>query len=93
MMSDNGNLGKHWAAVKGDRAIAVISMSVPGNIDFESFRDKAAETLSILGDVKSGEVVRRNDCYYFIQRLTHSNRSKKPRTPKEFKMFCEKTVS
>lgn len=83
---NTSTLGKFWAAVKDDKAIAVVSMKVPNDVDFDAYRDKTKDALSLLGDVRSGELFRINGAYVFVQRLTHSNRSKKdtPRIPKQY---------
>ncbi len=74
--------GKAWVAIRDERVVSHISMRVPAECDFESFRTKAVSALSILGDVKSGEITEKGGKYLFVQRLNHSNRSKKPREPK-----------
>jgi hypothetical protein len=78
--------GKAWAAIRKERVVSLISMSIPADCDFESFRSKAVEALAILGEVKSGEVVVEGGKFQFVQRLNHSNRSKKPREPKVYEI-------
>lgn len=80
------NLGKHWAALRGKTVVGVISMRVPYDVDFDDYRGKAIACLELIGDVKSGEVVIRSGHKIFVQRLTHANRGKSPRTPKEYLM-------
>lgn len=79
-------MGKYWAAVRDERAIGLISMRVPSDVDFDLYSARAKECLQMLGDVKSGELVERAGKRMFVQRLTHSNRAKNqtPRQPKEY---------
>jgi len=81
---DIKDLGKCWAAIKNEQVIGTISMLVPSYVDFDEYRNKANDCLSMLGVVKSGQLIEREGVRYFIQRLTHANRSKKPRTPKTY---------
>lgn len=80
------NTGKAWAAVRDEQVAAVISMRIPNDCDFDLYRKKAMEALEVVGTVKSGEVVLKEDHHYFVQRLNHQNRSKKPREPKVYKL-------
>lgn len=84
---DGVSLGKHWAAMRSDNVIGLISMRVPVDVDFDAYRDKAIACLSLLGEVKSGEVIERNGERYFVKRLTHINRGKSPRKPKEYLIY------
>lgn len=77
-------LGKCWAAIKNEQVIGTISMKVPGYVDFDAYSQKAKECLSMLGDVKAGDAIEIEGIRYFVQRLTHANRSKKPRVPKTY---------
>lgn len=81
------NLGKHWAAIRGDTAIAVIPMTIPKDVDFDEYRRRALATLELLGEVKTGEVLDDYGQRVFVKRNTHENRSKTPRPPKGFRIF------
>lgn len=81
------NLGKHWGAISNGAVVGVVSMRVPSSVDFEEYRTIISEALALLGEVKSGEVIERAGQRYFVQRLNHKNRSKKPRTPKEYLIY------
>jgi len=86
--ANNGvNLGKFWAALREENVVGVISMRVPNDVDFDTFRKKATECLEMLGQVKSGEMIERDGERYFVQRATHANRSKKPRQAKEYLVY------
>jgi hypothetical protein len=87
LVSNEKKLGKYWAAINKDTVIGVISMRVPKDVDFDAYREKAIGCLSMLGDVKSGELIEREGKKYFQQRLTHQNRGKSPRQPKEYLMY------
>lgn len=85
------NLGRHWAAIDGgDQVVGLISMSVPNRVkgdQFNAYAEKAKEALSILGEVKSGEVIFDEELgYVFRQNLNHKNRSKK-QTERKPKMY------
>lgn len=83
--SKNVSLGKYWVALKDNQVMGMISMRVPNDIDFDDYREKAIDCLGLLGDVKSGEVIETSEKEkYFLQRLTHANRSKKPRENKKY---------
>jgi hypothetical protein len=91
MMQDSINteeksimMGKFWAAIQDERVVSLISMSCPKSEDFDCHRNKCIEKLQALGSVKSGELIKRNNNRYFVQRLTHANRGKKPRQVKEY---------
>lgn len=81
------NLGKHWAAIRGNKAIAVIPMLVPSDVDFEAFRIQAINTLQLLGEVKTGELLDDYGDRYFIPRKNHGNRSKNPKPVKPIEVF------
>ena len=90
---DNGvNLGKCWAALREENVVGVISMRVPNDVDFDTYRKKATECLELLGLVKSGEMIERDGERYFMQRPTHANRSKKPRPAKEYLIYQPRNV-
>jgi hypothetical protein len=81
------NLGRHWAAIDaGDEVIALISMSVPNRIKgdvFDAYAEHSKAALSVLGDVKSGEVIYDESMgYVFKKNVTHKGRSKNLREPK-----------
>lgn len=79
------SLGKYWAALKDGQVISMISMRVPNDADFDDYRQKAIDCLSVVGQVKSGEVVETAEGEkYFLQRLTHENRGKEPRENKKY---------
>ncbi|EAT10872.1 hypothetical protein HF888_16420 (plasmid) [Bermanella marisrubri] len=85
------NLGRHWAAIDGgEQVVALISMNVPNRIKgdrYDLYAQKAREALSVIGEVKSGEVVfDEENGYVFRQNLNHKNRSKKPREPKVYSL-------
>ena len=80
-------LGKCWAALRNDQVVGIISMRVPKDVAFDVYRQKATECLELLGQVKSGELVERKGERYFVQRLNHANRSKKPRQAKEYRLY------
>tara|TARA_R110001592_G_scaffold342303_1_gene632052 strand:- start:14886 stop:15197 length:312 start_codon:yes stop_codon:yes gene_type:complete len=81
------NLGKCWAALRDDKVLAIIAMRVPGDVDFEDFRLKAAQCLELLGEVKSGELIERDGERYFLRRPAHANRGKKVREPIEYPIY------
>ncbi|EKO3939122.1 hypothetical protein F7U67_001643 [Vibrio metschnikovii] len=86
--SDNTvSLGKCWAALREANVVGVISMRVPSDVDFDTYRTKATECLELLGQVKSGEMIEREGERYFVLRPTHANRGKKPREVKEFLIY------
>lgn len=87
--SSDFSVGKYWAAIRDEKAVGLISMRVPSDVDFEAYRQKATDCLGMLGEVKSGELVIRSGGYLFVQRKTHANRSKKnpeSRKAKEFQV-------
>lgn len=72
------HLGKCWAALRGETVVSTISMRVPNDVDFESFRVKAIAALEVLGDVRAGDLYEVSDDQYFMPRPhKHQNRSKK----------------
>lgn len=72
------HLGKYWAALRGDKVISTISMRIPNNVDFKTFRIKAIAALEMLGDVRAGDLFEKGDEQYFMPRPhKHQNRSKK----------------
>ena len=81
------SLGKCWAALREANVVGIISMRVPSDVDFDIYRKKATETLELLGQVKSGEMIEREGERYFVLRPTHANRGKKPRQAKEFLIY------
>lgn len=86
------NLGKHWAAIRGDQAIAVIPMTIPQDVDFEEYRRRAISTLELLGEVKTGDVLDDYGQRCFVKRNTHENRGRNPRPPKVFPIFQPPTI-
>lgn len=77
-------VGKCWAAVRDSSVVGLISMSVPADVDFDQYRERAVACLGLVGEVQSGEVFVRSGSRYFRKRLSHAKRSKKPRTPQEY---------
>lgn len=72
------HLGKCWAALRGNNVISTISMRVPNDVDFESFRVKAIAALELLGEVRAGDLYEKGDEQFFMPRPhKHQNRSKK----------------
>lgn len=86
-VNNDVKLGKCWAALRGETAVGVISMLAPRDVNFNDYREKATSCLELLGDVKSGELIERNNERYFIQRLTHANRGAELRKAKEYLVF------
>ncbi|MCP4934099.1 MAG: hypothetical protein GY927_07795 [bacterium] len=89
-MSDE-NLGQFWAAIRDGKAVKLVSMSVPTDIGRNQYNDYASkqrDALNVLGELRSGELLKRDDEFIFLQRLTHKNRSKSQdgRVPKEFEI-------
>lgn len=85
----DGSKGQCWAAIRNNNVVQYISMRVPDDVDFDVFRESATQCLSHLGDVKAGELIRREGDLYFVQRKNHKNRSKKPEAakPKEYLIY------
>lgn len=89
MGHDAMKVGNYWAAIRNDEVIAVISMRIPNELDFDSYREKARECLAVLSeDIKTGEVIQSGDKRVFVVRPNHPNRSKSktPKKPKIYKM-------
>ena len=80
-LSEACSLGRAWAAIRGQRALATISMRVPKDIDFQTYRNHAMATLKLLGEVKSGELMLLGNQLLFVQQLSHPNRGKQDREP------------
>ena len=76
------DLGKCWAALRGNEVIFTVSMRVPRDVDFEVFRSKSIDMLELLGKVQTGNLYELEKEEYFLPRLgSHQNRSKKkPKT-------------
>lgn len=68
-----------WAAIKNEKVIETITMVVPHDVDFDSYRESALSTLGLLSDnVKTGQIISVNGERFFMQRQkSHQNRSKK----------------
>lgn len=86
VVTQGSNLGKYWAAIRGEFVLANLPMRVPADVDFEEYRTLSQKALGALGEVKSGELYECDGKRFFVMRLTHSNRSKKPRAPKVFEV-------
>lgn len=86
-VNNDVKLGKCWAALRGETAVGIISMLAPRDINFNEYREKATSCLELLGDVKSGEFIERNNERYFIQRLTLANRGAELRKAKEYLVY------
>ena len=89
-MSDK-RLGHYWAAIRQGKAVKLVSMSVPTDIDSNQYNDYASkqrDALNAPGELRSGELIQRDEKLLFVQRLSHKNRSRgqTPRTPKEFEI-------
>jgi hypothetical protein len=80
------NFGKYWGAIRGEQVLAVMPMRVPSDVEFEHYRGLSQQALAVLGEVKSGELFEFEGKRFFVMRLTHANRSKKPRAPKVFEV-------
>ena len=80
------NYGKYWGAIRGEQVLAVMPMRVPTDVEFEHYRELSQQVLGVLGEVKSGELFEFEGKRFFVVRLTHANRSKKPRAPKVFEV-------
>ena len=85
------SLGQYWAAIRQGKAVKLVSMSVPTDIDKNQYNDYASkqrDALNALGELRSGELIQRDEKFLFVQRLSHKNRSKSqtPRAPKEFEI-------
>jgi len=90
--SKNTVVGKYWAAIRGDTVEGLVAMSVPADVDFEAYRKQAIACLELVGEVIAGEIIERDGQRYFTKRLTHSNRSKKPRIPKEYQLSARSDI-
>lgn len=78
---DAVHICKCWAAIRNNNVVSIISMKVPSDVDFENFRKKAIETLSFLGDVKTGDLYENDGFEFFLPRPhKHQNRNKKKKT-------------
>ena len=77
-------LGKCWAAINDDRVVNYTLMYAPAHVDYDAHRNACVSALEAFGTVKGGELIWRDNQYIFVQRLTHRNRGKSPRTPKEY---------
>ena len=75
-LSQYTTLGKGWGAISNDLAVCFISMKVANDVDFDAFRAKVREALTLLGDVKTGEIVEKDGVRYFLQRPNHQRRGK-----------------
>jgi hypothetical protein len=92
---DVRGIGKFWAAIRDDEAVAVVSMRVPNDVDFKQYQERARALLQCVSeDVKHGEIVEiAGGERVFVQRPNHANRSKrkadapvKPKSPKIYKL-------
>ncbi len=77
-------LGKCWAAINDDRVVNYPLMYAPAHVDYDAHRNACVSALEAFGTVKGGDLIWRDNQYIFVQRLTHRNRGKSPRTPKEY---------
>lgn len=69
-------IGKCWAAIKDGVVLGVISMKVPRWVDFEAYKDRSKACLEILGDVKSGDLIREGAVFYFQRQLNGKSKKK-----------------
>lgn len=88
-------IGKFWAAIRKNEAVAIVSMRVPNDVDFKKYQECARAMLECVSDdIKHGEIIELPDGErVFVQRPNHANRSKrkpdspvKPKAPAVFKM-------
>ena len=83
-------LTKCWVALRDDLVVAFISMRVPNDVDFDSFRAQALDCLGMIGEVRVGDIIERDGRRMFLRRLNHEGRGKTPRERKayEFSPNC-----
>ncbi|MFO1388312.1 hypothetical protein [Cellvibrio sp.] len=84
--------GRYWAAIKDNEIVNLVAMNNPQSGDFDEYRARAIEFLSLLGTPKAGVIEIRNGKRFFLQRLTHVNRGKHPREPKIFPVYDRLTI-
>jgi|SRR5690606_41684288 len=71
------DLGNYWAAIRGDEVVAVMSMRVPNDVDFQDYQNKAYAALQCVSEtVKRGYIVETDEGRMFVQRANHANRSR-----------------
>ena len=86
------DLGNYWAAIRDDEVVAVMSMRVPNDVDFQDYQNKVYEALKCVSEtVKRGYIVETDEGRVFVQRANHANRSKnadpsKRKPPKVYRM-------
>ena len=69
-------LSAGWAALRRGVAVAFIPMRKFHDVDFELYRDESRGLLATLGDVKTGNLMRKPDgSVVFLARLNHDRRS------------------
>jgi len=88
--------GKWWAAIKDDKVLSIIPMSIPYKVefDFDKYRASAIEALKVIGTVRSGEMVEIGGKWFFKPSLPHRNRSKNNKRKGELLpvLFVEKEL-
>lgn len=73
--TENKVIGKFWAAVRSERVVAMLTMRVPKDVDFDQYRDKSRQALELVGEVITGEVqVTPEGKTILVKRLNHQNR-------------------
>ena len=82
--TDGIEIGRYWGAIKSDIVVGVISMKVPNDVDFDLFREKAVDCLSVLGTVKAGVLISRKGGAVLSGAPNHANRSKVKKPAKEY---------
>lgn len=77
------SFGRYWAAIRDGYIVGLISMSIPKDVDYKKFREKAYDCLGLLGDVKSGELLIVDGVKCFsIPRANHQSGRNKRNSPK-----------
>lgn len=75
VVSENKVVGKFWAAVRGERVVAMLTLRVPQDVDFDKYRESSRKALELVGEVVSGEVqLTPEGKAVFVKRLPHKNR-------------------
>ena len=67
------SLGRFWVAILHDQVVGIIAKATPRHksIDKKQYKQKAISCLSILGKVKSGDLLIIDGVKYFAKKLTH----------------------
>lgn len=85
-VTENRVIGKFWAAIRAERVVALLTMRVPKDVDFDQYREKSRQALELVGEVVTGEIqVTPEGTPLFVKRLNHQNRpGQTVRTPKVY---------